>query len=93
MNDTFRIGEIVVCENAKGKWYKLGSLKENEMYTVIGFNPYDGGLVLKEIKSRWSGRNAYRADRFRKVDYKFANKVLKEFQAQEKEILILKKTI
>jgi len=93
MDDNFNIGEIVVCKNAKGKWYKLGRLKENEMYTVVGFNPYDGGLVLKEIKSRWSGRNAYRLDRFRKVDYKFANKVLKECEAQEKEILELNNTI
>ena len=35
----FKIGEKVVCVNDKRKWFKLGGLKKNEMYTVIGFNP------------------------------------------------------
>lgn len=76
MDNNFKIGEIVVCVNAKGRWYKLGKLKKNEMYTVVGFNPFDGGLILNEVKSRWSGHNAYRVDRFRKVDYNFSEKVL-----------------
>jgi len=80
MNDinTFEIGETVVCINAKRKWYNLGGLKEYEMYTVIGFNPYDGGLILKEVKSKRSGYNAYRAERFRKADYSFADVVMRE---------------
>ena len=76
MDTTFEIGEVVVCINAKRRWYRLGGLKENEMYTVEGFNPYDDGLILKEAKSPKSGYHAYRADRFRKVDYAFANSVL-----------------
>jgi hypothetical protein len=84
MNNTFKVGEIVVCTNAKRRWYRLGGLKTNEMYTVEGFNPYDGGLVLKEVKSRRSGCHAYAADRFRKVDYTFAESILKEIQPKVK---------
>lgn len=72
----FKIGELVVCVDARRRWYKLGNLKENEMYTVVGFNPYDDGLILKETKSIRSGYNAYARDRFRKVDYNFAERVL-----------------
>ncbi len=85
MDNDFNIGEIVVCVNAKGSWYRLGRLKKNEMYTVIGFNPFDGGLILKEIKSRWSGHNAYKVDRFRKVDYAFTKKVLIAIKLQKQE--------
>ena len=84
MDTTFKIGEVVVCVNAKRKWYRLGNLQKNQMYTVEGFNPYDGGLILKEAKSPRSGYNAYRADRFRKVDYAFANNVLSTIQPPEK---------
>jgi len=83
---TFEIGEIVVCTNAKRRWYKLGGLKKGEMYTIEGFNPYDGGLILKEAKSPSSGYNAYRADRFRKVDYSFANEVLGTIKPQKQKV-------
>ncbi len=85
MDTTFEIGEVVVCTNAKRNWYKLGGLKKGEMYTVEGFNPFDGGLILKESKSPSSGYNAYRAERFRKVDYSFVNNVLNDIQTQEEE--------
>ncbi len=78
MENTFKIGEIVVCVDSSRRWYKLGGLKQNEMYTVVGFNSYDGGLILEEAKSPSSGQNAYRADRFRKVDYSFADTILEE---------------
>ncbi len=76
MKSDFSIGEIVVCIDDKRRWYRLGKLKKNEMYTVEGFNPYDGGLILKEVKSLRSGCKAYAADRFRKVDYKFAQNLI-----------------
>jgi len=76
----FKIGETVICIDARRRWYKLDGLKKNEMYTVVGFNPYDDGLVLKEIKSPRSGCKAYAADRFRKVDYAFAERVLSDLQ-------------
>ncbi len=79
----FKIGEIVVCVNASRRWYKLGGLKKNEMYTIEGFNPHDGGLILKETKSPTSGFNAYRANRFRKVDYAFADRIIGEITPQE----------
>jgi len=83
MENNFKIGEIVVCINARRRWYRLGGLKENEMYTVEGFNPYDGGLILKEAKSPRSGCHAYAANRFRKVDYSFAEQVLAELKPKK----------
>jgi len=85
MDTTFEIGEIIVCTDAKRRWYRLGGLKKGELYTVEGFNPYDGGVILKESKSPSSGYHAYRADRFRKVDYNFADTVLQDIQPQETE--------
>lgn len=82
----FKIGEIVVCVDAKRRWYKLGNLKENEMYTVVGFNPYDDGLILKETKSIRSGYNAYARDRFRKVDYDYAERVLNKIKKEHQEL-------
>lgn len=76
MKSEFSIGEVVVCIDDKRRWYRLGKLKKNEMYTVEGFNPYDGGLILKEVKSFRSGHKAYAADRFRKVDYRFAENLI-----------------
>ncbi|HBS13016.1 MAG TPA: hypothetical protein DEO36_10835 [Flavobacteriaceae bacterium] len=82
MENTFEIGEVVVCINARRYWYKLGGLKKDEMYTVVGFNPYDKGLILKEVKSPGSGYNAFAAERFRKVDYEFAKKTIQELDTQ-----------
>ena len=78
MENTFKIGEIVVCVDASRRWYRLGGLKQNEMYTVVGFNSYDGGLILEEVKSPRSGQHAFRANRFRKVDYTFAENIMAE---------------
>ena len=80
MDNNFKIGEIVVCVNDRKRWYRLGGLKKHEMYTIEGFNPYDGGLILTESKSPRSGCNAYRADRFRIVDYTFAETLLRNLQ-------------
>ena len=82
MNSKFKIGEIVVCINAKRRWYRLGGLQLNEMYTVTGFNPYDGGLILKEVKSPRSAYHAFASNRFRKVDYSFAENILSELKPQ-----------
>ena len=76
----------MVCINAKRRWYRLGGLQLNEMYTVNGFNPYDGGLILKEVKSPRSAYHAYASNRFRKVDYTFSKKILEEI-SQEESIL------
>ena len=81
----FEIGEKVVCVNDKRRWFKLGGLKKNEIYTVVGFNPYDDGLILREIKSPKSGFNAYAANRFRKLDYAFVDKVLQTVLPQKKQ--------
>ncbi len=80
----FKIGEKVVCINNKRRWYKLGGLKRNEIYTVVGFNPYDDGLILREIKSPKSGFHAYSENRFRKIDYAFAEKILQTIQPTER---------
>ena len=84
--DRFKIGERVVCINDKRRWYKLGGLKKHEIYTVVGFNPYDDGLILREIKSPKSGFNAYAANRFRKLDYAFVDKVLQTIVPQRNSI-------
>ena len=89
MESSFKIGEVVVCINAKRRWFQLGGLEKNEMYTVVGFNPYDGGLILKEAKSPRSGCNAYSANRFRKVDYNFARKIIGTLQISVFEQAIL----
>jgi len=93
MDSNFKIGEIVVCVNDRKRWFRLGGLKKHEMYTIEGFNSYDGGLILTESKSPRSGCNAYRADRFRKVDYTFAETLLRNFQpipAKKKEPITIK---
>ncbi len=88
MDNDFEIGEVVVCVNARRRWYKLGGLIRNEMYTITGFNPYDGGLILKEAKSPRSGHNAYRVDRFRKLDYKFAETTISRLQTAMLELAV-----
>ncbi len=85
--NNFEIGEKVVCTDDSKRWFKLGGLKKGEMYTIAGFNPYDGGLILKEVKSPMSGYNAYRADRFRKIDYDFAHSVIEMIQPTKKEVV------
>ena len=85
MDHNFEIGEVVVCVNARRRWYRLGGLKKGDLYTVVGFNPYDGGLVLKEVKSPRSGYNAYKAERFRKVDYNFAENILNNIKPKVRE--------
>ena len=87
--NNFEIGEKVVCINDRKRWFKLGNLRKNEMYTVVGFNPYDGGLILEEVKSPKSGFNAYSADRFRKVDYAFSDRIIQMIQAK-KEVIAFK---
>jgi hypothetical protein len=93
MNSKFKIGEIVVCINAKRRWYRLGGLQLNEMYTVTGFNPYDGGLILKEVKSPRSAYHAFASNRFRKVDYTYSEKLQFELQSQQEPILQVNKEL
>jgi len=93
MNSKFKIGEIVVCINAKRRWYRLGGLQLNEMYTVTGFNPYDGGLILKEVKSPRSAYHAFASNRFRKVDYSYSEKLQFELQSQQEPILQVNKEL
>ena len=66
----FKIGEKVVCIDP------IGGLVRNEIYTIEGFNSYDNGLILKEIKGiKYVG--AFKIFRFRKLDYEFAENLLK----------------
>jgi len=78
MRDTFRTGEVVVCVDASRRWYRLGGLRQNEKYTVVGFNHHDGGLILDEIKCPRSGCHAYSSDRFRKAKPNFTGRNLPE---------------
>ncbi len=86
--NNFEIGEKVVCTNDSKRWFKLGGLKKGEIYTISGFNPYDGGLILEEVKSPRSGFNAYRTERFRKVDHTFANSIIQMIQPVRKYVAL-----
>jgi hypothetical protein len=59
----FYIGQKVVCIDDKIKTIGVGELKEDTIYTVEGFNDYDEGLILREIKSP-SHLGAYLNERF-----------------------------
>jgi len=84
-NTQFEIGDKVVCLNAKRRLFNVGGLTENEIYTIIGFNPFDGGLILREVKSPKSGFQAYARDRFRKLDYDFVNQIIEFVKPIEEE--------
>lgn len=68
----FKIGEKVVCVDP------IDELLKGEIYTVEGFNSYDGGLILKEVKSKVGRKGAFKKERFRKLDYDFAENLLTE---------------
>ncbi len=86
-NIDFKIGEKVVCSNSTPRLYKLGGLTKNQIYTIIGFNPFDGGLILREVKSPKSGFHAYAKDRFRKLDYNFVDEILESINPKEEETI------
>lgn len=73
----FKIGEKVVCIDP------TEGLVKNEIYTIFevykGWNPENiivDGLVLYEILSK--NGDGFQASRFRKLDYEFAENLLKE---------------
>ena len=83
MENKFNIREVVVCINAKRRGFSLGGLQENEMYTITGLNPYDGGgFILKEIKSPSSAYHSFASNRLRKVDYRIAERLLIKLQSE-----------
>ena len=82
MENKFNTREVVVCINAKRRWFRLGGLQENEMYTITGLNPYGGGFILNEIKSPSIANHAFASNRFRKVDYRFAERLLIKLQSE-----------
>lgn len=68
----FKTGQKVVCINAKGTTH----LKENEIYTVIGFHEnYPDAVLLAEGKND-VGRKGFWQWRFREIDDKWAEKLL-----------------
>lgn len=59
----WNIGQKVVCIDDKRQYHELGALQEDCIYTITGFNHYDGGLVLAETTA--SGPyGAYLKERF-----------------------------
>ena len=82
MENKFNTREVVVCINAKRRWFRLGGLQENEMYTITGLNPYGGGFILKEIKSPSSAYHSFASNRLRKVDYRIAERLLIKLQSE-----------
>lgn len=82
----FKIGQEVVCIDQRRTHVNLNGLKKDSVYTVEGFNPFDNGLILKEIKSD-GGFGAYANTRFKplELDYEFAENISSEIINKVKE--------
>ena len=65
----FKVGNKIVCVKPSI------SLVKNEIYT-IKFIKADGGLMLEEVIPKTFNCNGFKPERFRKVDYDFADSVL-----------------
>lgn len=76
----FKVGDKIVCVKPSI------SLVKNEIYT-IRFIKDDGGLQLVEVEPKTEWCNGFKPERFRKVDYNFADSVLtkliEEFKSEE----------
>lgn len=64
----FKVGNKIVCVKPSI------SLVKNEIYT-IKFIKEDGGLMLEEVTPKTFNCNGFKPERFRKVDYDFADSV------------------
>lgn len=72
----FKIGEKVVCINDNAGWITgEKSLKEGNIYEVVRTNIADNGRF--EIEIIYNG-GFWDESRFRKLDYEFAENLLKE---------------
>ncbi len=65
----FKIGNKVVCVKPSI------SLVKNEIYT-IKFIKANGGLMFEEVEPKTPNCNGFKPERFRKLDYDFADSVL-----------------
>lgn len=79
----FKVGQKVVCINSKGTAF----LKENEIYTVVGFHElYPDAVLLSEAKNA-NGRKGFWQWRFREIDDSWAEellcKLMSEVEAEE----------
>ena len=56
----------VICIDARPRkeGYSTTPLIEGNAYTVIGFNPYDGGYILQECKAPCNRYGSWMCDRF-----------------------------
>ena len=65
----FKVGDKVVCIKPSI------SLVKNEMYTIKSIKA-DGGLKLEEVIPKTFNCDGFKPERFRRVDYDFADSVL-----------------
>lgn len=79
----FKVGQKVVCINAKGTSY----LVENEIYTVIGFHENFPDAVLLAEGRNDIGRKGFWKWRFREIDDSWVEellcKLIEEVEADE----------
>jgi len=61
--EKFYVGQSVICVNDIEEHADLRGLQVNHIYTVEGFNEYDGGLILFEVKSE-AYKGSYNKKRF-----------------------------
>lgn len=75
-----KVGNKIVCVKPSI------SLVKNEIYT-IKFIKADGGLMLEEVIPKTFNCNGFKPERFRKVDYDFADsaltKLIEEFETEK----------
>jgi len=79
----FKIGEKIVCIDPSI------SLVRNEIYTIFNIKS-DGGLMLHEVEPITIDCNGFKPERFRKIDYDFAENVLAKLIEEVKEQELIK---
>ena len=82
----YKIGEKVVCINDSiGYSSGIKSLIINEIYTIKSIRKETGALSFNEITAPINSSGFYNSNRFRKLDYEFAEECLKYITKQVAE--------
>ena len=79
----FKIGEKVVCiDDSEGFSSGLKTLIINEIYTIKSIRSCTAALAFNEINAPYDSSGFYSANRFRKLDYSFAENVLAKIKEE-----------
>ena len=82
-NNMYKIGEKVVCINDSiGYLSNIKSLLINEIYTIKSIRKETGALAFNEITAPINSSGFFNSNRFRKLDYEFAEDCLKNITNQ-----------